>query len=251
MNWYYARGETSIGPLDTAAFQRAVATGEVTEDTLVWREGMADWIPFSAVARSGDGVTMPAATESICVECGNAFPREEMIAYKSVHVCAGCKPVFFQRLQEGGVIPGQLRIATVGSRFVAKVLDYIIIIGFMFLFMAVEMLISGRGLFGNAETMTQLLFQAFTSLVSTALQVVYTTWFLGKYGATPGKLAMGLRVVRSDGDRITYLRGFARFWAEMLSGIICYLGYLMAFWDAESRRTLHDGICDTRVITIK
>jgi hypothetical protein len=105
VNWYYARGDESIGPLGEAAFQHAVATGAVTDETLVWREGMADWIPFASAGVSVSGIARPASHEGICVECGNTFPKEDLIAYKEMYVCAGCKPLFFQRLQEGGVIP--------------------------------------------------------------------------------------------------------------------------------------------------
>jgi uncharacterized RDD family membrane protein YckC len=38
-----------------------------------------------------------------------------------------------------------------------------------------------------------------------------------------------------------------RHFAKILSGIILYIGYLMAFWDDE-KRALHDRICSTRVI---
>lgn len=251
MNWYYARGDESIGPLDDAAFQHAVATGAVTDETLVWREGMADWIPFAAAGLSATGISRPASHEGVCVECGNTFPQEDLIAYKDVQVCAGCKPLFFQRLQEGGVIPGQLRIATVGSRIAAKLVDLLLLTLIGILMVMFELLITGREFFSTSVSLSEIFFQALTSILSIVMQVAYTTWFLGRYGATPGKMALGLRVVRTDGSRITYLRGFARYWAEQLSSTLCTLGYWMALLDPEARRTLHDGICDTRVITIK
>ena len=37
------------------------------------------------------------------------------------------------------------------------------------------------------------------------------------------------------------------FFAEMLSGMILGIGYLMAAFDDE-KRALHDRICDTRVV---
>ena len=74
-------------------------------------------------------------------------------------------------------------------------------------------------------------------------------FFLGKFGATPGKMACKLKVVRPDGERISYARALGRHFAEMLSGIILYIGYIMAAFD-EEKRTLHDRICDTRVIKV-
>jgi hypothetical protein len=41
-----------------------------------------------------------------CAECHRPFKIENMIAHKGVYVCAGCKPVFLQRLAEGARLPG-------------------------------------------------------------------------------------------------------------------------------------------------
>jgi uncharacterized RDD family membrane protein YckC len=82
---------------------------------------------------------------------------------------------------------------------------------------------------------------------SSALWGVYTIFFLGKYGATPGKMVCRLVVVTAEGGKITYARAAGRFFAEILSALICYVGYLLAAFD-EEKKTLHDRICDTRVV---
>jgi len=56
-----------------------------------------------------------------------------------------------------------------------------------------------------------------------------------------------VKVIMADGSKPTYLRAFGRFWAELLSGMICYVGYIIAAFDGE-KRSLHDHICSTRVI---
>jgi uncharacterized RDD family membrane protein YckC len=60
-------------------------------------------------------------------------------------------------------------------------------------------------------------------------------------------MACGLRVVRPDGESLTFMRAFGRHFAEMLSGLILMIGYLMAAFDSE-KRALHDRISDTRVV---
>ena len=77
--------------------------------------------------------------------------------------------------------------------------------------------------------------------------VAYNTFMHGKYGATLGKMAVGIRVVMADGAPITFMRAFGRAWADILSSMICYIGYIIAGFDAE-KRSLHDHICQTRVI---
>ena len=47
---------------------------------------------------------------------------------------------------------------------------------------------------------------AMIQLISTVLNFIipaaYESWFVGKYAATPGKMACKLKVVMSDGDRV-------------------------------------------------
>lgn len=65
--------------------------------------------------------------------------------------------------------------------------------------------------------------------------------------ATLGKKVLGLKVIRPDGSRITYLRAFGRFWATGVSCIILYIGYIMAAF-TNQKKALHDMIADTRVV---
>jgi uncharacterized RDD family membrane protein YckC len=70
---------------------------------------------------------------------------------------------------------------------------------------------------------------------------------VGKFAATPGKMACGLKVIMSDGSQVTYWRALGRHFAKVLSVLILYIGYIMVAFD-EEKRGLHDRICDTRVI---
>jgi uncharacterized RDD family membrane protein YckC len=46
---------------------------------------------------------------------------------------------------------------------------------------------------------------------------------------------------------MSYLRAFGRHFAKYLSAMILGIGYFMAAFD-DQRRTLHDRICETRVV---
>jgi uncharacterized RDD family membrane protein YckC len=83
--------------------------------------------------------------------------------------------------------------------------------------------------------------------VQYAIQFGYGIFFLGRFAATPGKMAIGAKVVREDGSRIGYGLATGRVFAEMISGLILLIGYIMAAFD-EEKRTLHDRICSTRVV---
>ena len=72
-------------------------------------------------------------------------------------------------------------------------------------------------------------------------------FFIRRYDATPGKLACGLRIYRADGSKLTTGRIVWRYFAEMVSGMVMYIGYIIAGFD-DQKRSLHDHICDTRVV---
>jgi uncharacterized RDD family membrane protein YckC len=66
-------------------------------------------------------------------------------------------------------------------------------------------------------------------------------------GATVGKMVMGLRVVTSDGQRLSFMNATGRYFAKILSAIILCIGFIMiAFTD--KKRGLHDIIAGTLVI---
>ncbi len=47
--WYVAIGEAQVGPLPLPEVKRKWEAGDVGPDSLVWRPGMADWLPLSSV----------------------------------------------------------------------------------------------------------------------------------------------------------------------------------------------------------
>jgi hypothetical protein len=49
---------------------------------------------------------MPSTSPGICVECGKAFPSDELVFINHSWVCAQCKPILLQRLIEGVALPG-------------------------------------------------------------------------------------------------------------------------------------------------
>ena len=66
-------------------------------------------------------------------------------------------------------------------------------------------------------------------------------------GATVGKMAMGLRVVTSEGQRLSFMNATGRYFAKIISAFILFIGFIMiAFTD--KKRGLHDIIAGTLVI---
>ncbi|NJK91469.1 MAG: DUF4339 domain-containing protein [Blastochloris sp.] len=47
MQWFYYDGESNCGPVETPALTNLLVRGKINGETLVWREGMADWQPLA------------------------------------------------------------------------------------------------------------------------------------------------------------------------------------------------------------
>jgi uncharacterized RDD family membrane protein YckC len=103
------------------------------------------------------------------------------------------------------------------------------------------------GLENTAQLGSFLTFQAAYLLLGLILSLAYEVFFVGRFGGTPGKLLLHLRIVRADFSRVTYGRAAIRFFALLLSDLTMYIGYVMVAFDPQ-RRALHDYIADTRVI---
>ena len=129
-------------------------------------------------------------------------------------------------------------------RFGAIAIDgFILWIANMIVFIPLGILVPAAG----DNPYAALSFMPVFMLLQYAIPAGYDTWFVGKYGATPGKMACKLKVVVADGTPVTYSRAIGRHFAKWLSSIILGIGFIMAAFDDE-RRTLIDRICETRVI---
>jgi len=48
--WFYVDNGEQAGPASASELQQKAVAGQIQPDTLVWKEGMADWTPYSQVA---------------------------------------------------------------------------------------------------------------------------------------------------------------------------------------------------------
>ncbi|QOX80756.1 zinc-ribbon domain-containing protein [Trichlorobacter lovleyi] len=190
---------------------------------------------------------LPATEErnsGVCTVCKGHFAQSEMVRFGNKLVCASCKPTYVQMLAMGMGTIGDLRYAGFWIRFGAKCIDGLIlwVVNFATT-MATTFLIAS-----NNSPQMAIVAGIMNVCIQIGIGIGYNIYFLsGKYQATPGKLACGLKVVTADGDKISAGRAVGRYFAEMLSGMILLIGYIMAAFDDE-KRTLHDRICNTRVV---
>lgn len=130
MNWYYAQGGESRGPIPETVFAQLLAQGVIRPETLVWHEGMTNWLPYRDLQPTPPpAVDVPPAPNSsadpasnsststlpqiVCQACNRGFPEDELVTLGGRWICAACKPTFLQQVCEGsvawdGIHPGAL-----------------------------------------------------------------------------------------------------------------------------------------------
>jgi len=221
MNWYYVDAGQQAGPISEDELATLAGSGKIQPDTLVWREGLAAWLPYSQV-KPGGSLNAPPV-----IRAGPGTAIDTLAAMGAASV---------------GVAYGGFWI-----RFVAKILDGLIqdIISIPF-FLLFSPRISLMGRFGP-PTPAEIAKLVVVVLVGGVVGICYNTFFLGKFGATPGKMVCGLKVLTPEGTPISYARALGRVAAEFLSSMFCSLGYIIAAFDRQ-KRALHDHIASTRVI---
>jgi uncharacterized RDD family membrane protein YckC len=239
MNWYYAAKGQQAGPFDEEAFQELVSKGEIQSTMLVWHSGMTGWKPLS---ESGFASTTPNGEPALfCSECGMRFPSDEMIQFGDARVCANCKDGFTQKLREG-VTHGAIRhYGGFWIRFLARIMDSILVWIF---FWVLTLAFGGLAgiLRGSGSGIFSLMF-----LLQWVSAACYEILLTARYGATLGKMALGLRVITASGGPLTLGLSAGRYLAQLVSSATLTIGYVMAAFDPE-KRALHDRICNTLVV---
>ncbi len=226
-----------------------VAEGVVRGDTLVWRAGMTSWARASEMSELGMPPPPPPPPLPPPLPVADA-PGEGAWQGPEAPSSEGWTraedPAGASAAAGGAVLAGTL--ATFWSRFLAKLVDVMLLAG---IGQGVEWGVSRWVFEGPLPVPPDWagFFRAALWMVSinTLVAMVYTVYFLSRYEATPGKLLLGLRVVRADGHRLGLWRSLGRFWAERVTGLTFFVGYVMAAFD-EEKRALHDFIANTRVV---
>lgn len=236
--WYYAEDGNRHGPLSREELDALAEGGTILSETPVWHPTYSDWQPYG-----GGTERAQAARTTVCRVSGDRVPAEDAIALFGGVVSAPWKEYYLEHLREGLPLPGEKNYAGFWPRAAAKLLDYALLGAFN---MCAALLLWGLTP-ADAGPGVNLTLSLTVNLLQIIAAATYATYFIGAFGATPGKMALGLSVVAPGHERVSYLRAFGRYWAEVLSGMVLYLGYLMPLFDDE-RRALHDHLCGTRVL---
>ncbi|MCI0413585.1 RDD family protein [bacterium] len=147
------------------------------------------------------------------------------------------------------VSAGALNYAGFGVRLVAAIIDSLLLSALMIPFIIIVVVFMMRMQTGGEPSPLAMIAVFGSYLLMMIASLAYQLIFIGKKGATPGKKFMKLRVTFPDGTYpIGIGKAFVRLIGYMISGMICYIGFLMIIFDKEQHRALHDKMAGTVVI---
>lgn len=254
--WYYADAQRERhGPIEADALREKFRAGEMDLGTLVWREGMQQWQPLSAVADELQLITQASTgidlrQDYAAIESGEAVAARAAAETNSPYTAPASRP---QDIDPAAVQGGLVVYAGFWKRVAAYCIDSVIVGivgGVIAMIIGMILGLGMAGISGGGDAMSAgiIVIQLATNLLSIALTAAYYAGFHASAGkATPGKMAVGIKVVRTDGARISIARGIGRYFAAMLSALILCIGFVMAAF-TERKQGLHDMICDTLVV---
>jgi uncharacterized RDD family membrane protein YckC len=195
-----------------------------------------------------------------CSQCGRTFAHSDVVQIAGNWVCGECKPGYLSRVMATGAVALSPRGWSYGGfwiRFAARMIDGLLLGIPLLITLALFMpnLINAQRGRSNPALAGLALFSTTFFLFYFIVLIAYEVLFLKYRGATPGKMATGLKVVRSDGSDLGWGTSIGRFvmWNVVTGGIpyinmiLMSVSSIMAGTDAE-KRALHDRVCDTRVV---
>ena len=250
--WYFADGQERQGPLSADDMRQRFQRGEITLTTLVWREGLAQWVPLSeavdelqlqhlASAASTVGSGIDLRGDYTAIDNGTApLPGTGGGTYSPYTA-----PAATTGYASTAVVSGQdVVYAGFWKRYAAYFIDYILL---TVVTLPLSMIINVMGVSSGNEGV-QVALTLVVMLLSMVISIGYYAGFhASRGGATLGKMAVGIKVVRGNGERISFLRAFCRYLATIVSSLILMIGFIMAAF-TERKQALHDMMCDTLVV---
>ncbi|UNK58496.1 RDD family protein [Pseudoxanthomonas daejeonensis] len=271
--WYYAdRQRRQIGPQPAEALVQRFRAGEIDAATLVWRDGLPAWQPLGSL-RAELGLEDAAATLDFRIEpvlAASAPPADATPAAAPggggvAPASAGAyspysAPVAMMDVRAGAdpVHGGDVVMAGLWRRFAASVVDGLVTGVLSYALLIPLMLVFGMSLSSLAQNElagagASVTFLFLNYAISFGVPMLYFAWMHSSgTQASLGKMAVGAKVVRTNGEPIGFGRALLRYLAYLLFVLFtCGLGVLIsglmvAF--TERKQALHDMLCDTLVV---
>lgn len=258
-DWYYSDSDRNRhGPVKAEDLAALHSHGQLAPETLVWREGMANWRPWrEMVGEVVPGAGRPAvAAATFATAPADAAPEASANPYAVAEPVSPYAPPRASVEETHEVVLGhEIVYAGFWKRVAASIIDSIVAgIAGAIVQMVLMMVFFGIGigLTGSPEDMFSsggaIALLVLVYLIPLGLQALYFAMFhASSKQATLGKMAVGIKVTDDDGGRISLARGIGRYFAYIVSSLILCIGLIMAAF-TDRKRALHDMMAGTLVV---
>jgi uncharacterized RDD family membrane protein YckC len=169
-----------------------------------------------------------------CSRCGSTFCRDCLVEIGGAPYCAMCKTEQLLDVRSG--VSGPLDLATIGKRFLAVLVDGII----LYVVNAAIGFVIGVAMHGG----TAQVLGCVSILTSLVINIVYDASLVAASGQTLGKRALKIKVVAENGANVDTGQAWGRALAKMIP-----FSQLVALFNND-RKGIHDMLAHTRVVNV-
>ncbi len=199
MDIWLIRSGVKTGPFPDYEIRRKVERGELDADARIWYDGLAEWTEISEVELFKD-------------EYNKKAPEPPALP-----------PEYLERAQSAAQTAAVVKPRHLGRRFWARWMD----LTFYSALWWIGMYLAGRDI-GSAIRNPWLLLPMYIPWF------VLEAWLLHRFGRTPGKWLMGLRVTNEDGSELALKASVWRSLRVMVTGVGFGWGILSVLCQAMS-----------------
>ncbi len=266
--WYCVNAARErLGPMSADEIRHRFEAGELQRRSLVWQAGMPQWQPLESVA--GElGIALAAAPtppsepiEAPAVVAPPPAPRAIETPPAADAVMAQAYAASSRDASAtGGIDTADVVDAGFWKRLAAFMIDGAILLVATYAIVFLMLIIVGAGV-GGFMTMFEAsatgqppsgpllaVFLVGFYVLPFIMRWAYFTFFTrSSWQGTPGKRAVGIKVVDLEGGRLGTGRAMGRWFAAALSYLTLYIGFLMAAF-TDRKMALHDMVASTRVV---
>ena len=251
--WFYEKDAKAAGPVSEEELWELLNSGEITKDSLVWKEPMEKWLPFSEVpelripprpkpppipetpkisADVDSSFRPPQAPEPEKEEKEETYEHVEKVVFKSPDYEAGETTTM-------DTVDEEVSQQRPWVRFFARMTDYYIFSMLFSLLISImfpdfmeqmsQMLIQQTSPENSEGTGYQsILFILLFRVVITFVWVFLEAYSISRFGTTFGKNLLGTRVLDNNGELLPYDRSLKRSYGVWLKGMGA--GFALVSW---------------------
>lgn len=228
--WYFVdAGHNRQGPVSAEVLALAFRQGRINRDTLVWRDGLPQWVPLEQHLGELPALPAPPSVPASVADPGLPAGAAPMSAQANSDSDDVVDAGFIRRL--GAYL--------IDSMLIGSVYYVVLMVGVVVMALVASQTYDEDGF---------LLGMALVYLLYPVLSLAYYAGMeSSKLQATVGKLALGIKVVDRDGRRLGFGRAAGRWAGSLISYLILYIGFFMAGW-TRRKQALHDLMAGTFVV---